>query len=349
MAENGNRAGIGAALSSGGASSLAQIGVLERLLEGGISIDCVAGTSGGSIVGSVLAAGRLADFRAAACEITWRRVFRLFNLVWPRGAVLEFRPALDFVRPFVPETIDAMPSRFAAVAVDLMSGEKVVLREGGVLEAVRASCSIPGIFRPVAREGRWLADGALANPLPVDVARRIGAGFVVAVNTLPADEEHADRFADDCRARAQPTLLERIRSRFLRKAAEVELAEMVDEATLPPAVSSDRALRLIQVLVQTSRIVQCKIAAARLREEPADFLINVPVGDVGIFDFHRAAELVERGRDAAEKALPELEQALAARAPSSARLRTWWRDRRGSRLVAAPRPILAGPQAVGAE
>jgi NTE family protein len=339
-----NRPTVGVALSSGGASSLAQIGVLEKFAEAGVAIDAIAGTSAGSIVGAALSANRLPEFRDAACALTWRRVFRLFNLIWPRSAFLDFRAALDFVRPFVPEDIESLDKPFAAVAVDLLTGEEVVLRSGNVIEAIRASCSIPGVFSPCRRDGRWLADGALANPLPVNVVRELGASFAIAVNVLAVDEAQADQFASTCRGPTTPKLRDWLVSLLGRKPAALELSEAVRDV-VDGTDAANRNFHFFAIVAQASRIVQSRIAAARLREEPADFLVNVPVGNLGVFDFHRTAELVEAGRRAAEKALPELERALSARSPTL-RLRHWWRARRGRELSLAESPVAPDPSPI---
>ena len=314
---------IGVALSSGGASSLAQIGALEALLEAGIPIDVVAGTSGGSVVGAVLAAGKLAPFREAVCAFTPRRIFGLFSFVWTRGALLELGPALDFTRPFVTERIEDLPKRFAAVAVDLATGEEVVIRTGAVSEAIRASCAIPGVFPPRQNDGRWLADGALANPVPVDVARDLGARFVIAINSLFVDRSHAERFSREC-APTKTGLRDLLAVAFRRDVvADLEQASMED--AIEPAAKSSEALRWLAVLAQATRIVQCRIAAARLRQAPPDASINIAAGDVGVFDFHRATDLIDLGREAAKAALPDIHLALETRWPVRRRLHQWWR------------------------
>jgi NTE family protein len=329
-------AAIGVALSSGGASSLAQVGALEVLLEAGIRIQCVAGTSAGSIVGAALAAGRIREFRDAVCEITRRRIFGLFNLIWPRRGLLELHSGLEFLREFVPETIDALAIPFAAVAADLVSGEEVVIRSGSVLDAMRASCSIPGLFSPCRRDGRWLVDGALVDPLPVNVVRDLGASFVIAINALALDATQVDDCANVDRMQAAFRLRGRMTSRLRWNPAgrERNANQRLDSAYDDP--------RLFKVIEQASRIVQSKIAATRLREEPADFLLNVPVGDIGSFDFHHAAALVERGRGAAKRALPALDRALE-RAPSTGRrIRDWWRTK-GRREPIAPPGVVTAP------
>jgi NTE family protein len=306
MLADGKRGPVGVALSSGGAASLAQVGALEALLEAGLPIDVVAGTSAGSIVGAVLAAGKLAEFREAVKSFTMWRSLRMFTFVWPRGALFEFGPALEFARPFVRERIEDLGKVFGAVAVDLATGAEVVIREGSVGEAIRASCAIPGVFPPSESDGRWLADGALANPVPVDVARDLGARFVIAINSLFVDRAQADRFSRECAASGH-TLVD----------SPIALSGNAAVAAREPEVvglgmRSPRAPRWPAVLGQAARILQCRVAAARLREAPPHVAINIPVGEVGIFDFHRATDLIERGREAAAAALPEIRRVLTS-------------------------------------
>ncbi|MET0154125.1 MAG: patatin-like phospholipase family protein [Candidatus Binatia bacterium] len=316
---------VGVALSSGGASSLAQIGALEVLLEAGIPIDVVAGTSGGSIIGAVLAAGKLAEFREAVTAFTPRRLFSLVSLVWTRGALLELGPAIDFTRPFVTERIEDLGKRFGAVAVDLATGAEVVLRTGAVGEAIRASCAIPGVFPPCQSDGRWLADGALANPVPVDVARDLGARFVIAINALFVDRDHAARFSRECTP--TKTGLRDFLAAAFRRDVVADLEQAVAESAIERVPGSSEGLRWLAVLAQASRIVQCRIAAARLRRSPPDASIDIAAGDVGVFDFHRAADLIELGREAATSALPGIHRALASRSRARRRLQEWWRSR----------------------
>ena len=300
---------MGVALSSGGAASLAQIGALEVLLDAGVPIDAVAGTSAGAIIGAVLCSGRLAEFRDAFADFTWRQTLGFFRLVWPRGALLEFQSALDFTSRYVAERIEDLDKPYAAVAADLVTGDEVVIRSGKVIDALRASCSIPGIFPPHRKEGRWLADGALVNPIPVSIARDLGARFTIAIHVLLANESHTERFTRLCRIPTRRSLGEQIAARLRRLRGGMALADVVPEADgVDP--SAPAGLRFFAVLMQATRIVQCQIAAARMQREPPDAIVHIPVGDIGTFDFHRAKELVEAGRKAAQSALPDIVRAL---------------------------------------
>jgi len=307
---------IGVALSGGGAAGMAHVGVLEELETAGIPIRCIAGASAGAMVGAAWAADRLGAFRDTMCSLTRRRVLSLFDPTWPRSGLLEGRRSLELIRPHVGGRIEDLPRPFAAVASDLLSGAEVVLREGDVLEAIRASIAIPGLFTPQRWRGRLLVDGGLTNPLPVDVARQLGAEFVIAVSVLALPGESIPRKGEPQRLSAQ--LLAHLR--------DSEKAARRAEALEPPAedegdVADD--IGLIEVLSRATGLAQARIATARLREQPPDCIVVVPSMEIGLFDFHHAAEAVAAGRLAALEALPEIRTALLSAEPLHQKLARW--------------------------
>ncbi len=306
---------VGVALSGGGAAGMAHVGVLEELLAAGMEISCVAGTSAGAMVGAAFANGQLASFRDTMCALTRSRVLRLFDPIWPQSGLLEGRRALELVRPHLGYTIESLPIPFAAVATDLHSGEEVVLRSGSVIEAVRASIAIPGLFTPQRWGGRVLVDGGLVNPIPADVARALGAEFVIAVSVLNVHPSVLPR----SRARGGLTQQwsERLRRRMEKSVAKA--ARLLPEANGTPAME----LGLVEILSRASTVVQAHIAAARLREQPPDFLVQVTVR-LGLFDFHQSREAVQAGRAAAREVLPDLRRALAEALPLMDRLSRWF-------------------------
>jgi predicted acylesterase/phospholipase RssA/uncharacterized membrane protein len=235
---------IGIALSAGSASAMAHVGVLEELQAAGIPIRVVSGTSAGAMVGAAFAAERLAGFRDAMCGLTRGRVLRLFDPTLSHGGLFDGRRAMELIRPYVGDEIENLARRYAAVATDLHSGERVVLREGSVLEAVRASIAIPGLFTPRRRGERWLVDGGLVDPIPVGVARRLGAEFVIASNVLPLGQLGHDRML------SQP---------------------------------QDSEPRMVDVILSVSRVVESQLATARLHEHPSDWLLQISVPELGIF------------------------------------------------------------------
>ena len=322
---------IGVALSAGGAAAMAQVGVLEELSAAGLPIRCVAGTSAGAMVGAAFAAKRLEPFRELMCGLSRRRVLWLFDPTWPRVGLFEGRRAMELIRPYVGTRIETLPRRYAAVATDLRSGAEVVLREGDVLEAIRASVAIPGIFTPQRKDGRLLVDGGLVDPLPVAALGELGANFTIAVSVLPLTERARHQAARGARERRRlPTQL---LARFLAGLARGRRAPGGAE---PRQVLASRGvgdeLGLIEVLLEASRVVESHLAASRLREQPPDVLISVPLPRIGLFDFHRSQEMVDAGRAAARRALPEVRARLAGTVPIYRRVRSWL-DRAAARAA----------------
>ncbi len=175
---------LGLALGSGAARGMAHIGVLHALAEAGLSLGVIAGASIGALVGGVYAAGRLQKFADVMSGLDWRKSARFFlEASFARSGLIEGTRVIEFlVQILGPHRIEDLHIAFAAVATDLMSGREVILSEGDLIEAIRASIAVPGIFTPVKRRDGLLADGGLVNPVPVSVCRALGADRVIAVD-----------------------------------------------------------------------------------------------------------------------------------------------------------------------
>jgi len=182
---------IGLALGSGAARGLAHIGVLAALEQAGIKIDMVAGTSMGSVIGAVYAGGRtVAEMRTKAAELGEKRFSLFVSRTLPKNGLIHGRKVEDILRSIIGDKeFKDLDIPFACVASDIHTGQEVVLDYGPVRKAVRASCSIPVMFNVVERDGRYLIDGGLINPVPVSVVRAMGADFVIAVNVLPDESK----------------------------------------------------------------------------------------------------------------------------------------------------------------
>ncbi len=172
---------VGLALSGGGARGAGHVGVLEVLDREKVPIDCIAGASAGSLVGAAYAAGvrgkRLVEMTR---QTTWRKAARL---TWPRDGLVSLPPLESYlIRTIGDLTFADLDIPFAALATDMATGEQVVLREGRIAPAVRASCSVPGVITPLELGGRLLADGGVVNNLPISVVRDMGADVVLAVS-----------------------------------------------------------------------------------------------------------------------------------------------------------------------
>lgn len=176
---------VGLALGAGAVRGLAHVGVLQVLQEEKIPIDLITGTSIGSMIGAFYAAGTdIYLLGKLAQELQWKQ---LVDLNFCRNGLINGKEIFGFIRLLTQnKEFSQLNIPFAAVATDLRSGEEVILREGLVAEAVRASISLPGIFIPLELEGRLLVDGGLVSRLPVRAAKELGADIVIGVD-LPTD------------------------------------------------------------------------------------------------------------------------------------------------------------------
>ncbi|NDU86569.1 MAG: patatin [Ferrovum sp.] len=173
---------IGLVLGGGGARGWAHVGVIKALEAAGIHPDVVCGTSIGALVGVVYAAGELERFEQWLVDIKVRNIFSLLDVSW-NGGVLKGDKLIEYFRAhFVDRPIEQLRVPYGAVATCLHSGMEVWLREGSAIQAMRASIAFPALFTPVLRDEKYLVDGGLVNPVPVSLARAMGAEFVIAVD-----------------------------------------------------------------------------------------------------------------------------------------------------------------------
>jgi len=258
------------ALGSGAARGWAHIGVIRTLEQAGIVPDIVCGTSIGALVGAAYAAGELDRLERWVGGLSWQSVLGMFDLKMVGGLIAGGK-LLDFFRArFNDPGIEGLGKVFGAVATELGDGREVWLRNGPVVDAVRASIAMPGLFTPVWHEGRWLMDGGLVNPVPVSLCRAMGADTVIAVDLswqLVSRHNHAAR-------------------------TEVD----------PPSV--------LDVLMDSLNIMQVRITQSRLAGEPADVVIRPRLPSMLAMEFHKGAEAMEEGRRATELVLPQLQELL---------------------------------------
>ncbi len=299
---------IGLALGAGSARGWAHIGVLRALTEAGIYPDVIAGTSVGALVGGCYVAGELDALEEFARELTRRKVlgFLDFNL---SGSGLihgqRLREALE--ERLKNMTIESLAKRFIAVAAEIGTGHEVWLSRGHLADAIRASYAMPGIFKPVRIEGRWLFDGALVNPIPVTICRALGARYVIAVN-VNTDAGYGTVITDlealPVAALPPPEdqgLLAR-NGRAVRKLLARQLFGQVESG---PGIST--------VMVQAFNIVQDRIARSRLAGDPPDAMITPRLPPIGLFDVHRAEEAIECGVAAAQREIENIKREIISR------------------------------------
>jgi NTE family protein len=266
---------VGLALSGGAARGLGHIGVLEVLENHGIPIDLIAGTSAGAIIGAAYAWDRdLERITRDALEAHWKNLRPVLDPTFPTTGFFRGRKLRNLLATYVggDTCFDDLEIPFACVATDIETGEAVILRSGSVPEALRATVSMPGLFRVHYHEDRYLVDGGLTVPIPVDLAREMGADFVIAVNVNP-----------DVASR--------------RGAAAQKRLAAGKEPTIWQVISQS-------VYISTYALSQTNL-------ERADVAIEPDMGEFNLTDFNRVPEIIEAGRQATEAAIPDIVRKLA--------------------------------------
>jgi NTE family protein len=289
---------IGLALGSGSARGWSHIGIIRVLEEAGISPDIVCGTSIGSLVGAAYADGQVERLETWVRSLTWKAVAGLLDFTVAGGLILGEK-LFTFIRGhFHDKDIATLPKAFGAVATELVTGREVWLREGSMVDAVRASAALPGLFTPSQLDGRLLVDGALVNPVPVSLCRAMGADIVIAVD-LNADLIGRHAKGADAPATAAPGALS-IWDKLPRG-----LGRLKNGHAAPKDMPS-----IFDVMSISLNIMQVRITRSRLAGEPADVLIRPRLADFSLMDYHRAAPAIEEGERAARQALPEIKELI---------------------------------------
>jgi NTE family protein len=296
---------LGLALGSGSARGWAHIGVIRALEERGIKPDVVCGTSIGALVGGAYAAGELDRLEEWVTGIAWTTVVKLMDLTWRGGLIRGTRLFTLFRTILADREIDSLPIPYGVVATELHSGRELWLRHGDMLEAVRASCAMPGLFTPVVRDGAVLVDGGLVNPVPVSMCRALGADLVVAVDLSWGKLGPYRRSKERKQApREEPSWLGRVTTKMIGGKGKTENPSIVKQEEVPTIPS------IFNVFMTSLDIVETRVARSRLAGEPADVLITPLLPDFATMDFHRAEEAIAEGRAAVDRMGPLLQQVL---------------------------------------
>lgn len=255
---------LGLALGGGGAKGFAHLGILEVFDEAGIEFDIVAGTSIGAFIGAVYISHNLYELKQFSVNIGIADLPFLLGPTWPKGGLFSGKSLENLIDEYISvKNIEELRKPFAAVCVDLNKGETVTFTSGNLKRAIRASTSIPGLFKPILFEDKLLVDGGVLDSVPDQAARDLGADFIVAVDLL-SDLSGNQSFSNN----------------------------------KPPSI--------VDVVQRSSILAQRKITEYKFKEHPPDLIISPPLSHIKVMDFHNGKSIVEIGREAAQKVLPEL-------------------------------------------
>jgi len=294
----GRRPKIGLALGSGSARGLAHLGVIRAIEDVGIEVDLVAGTSMGAFIGAIFASGNLDRLAAGFLDFDWKIIASMLDPVFPKSGLIDGQKIADFVRTHVHNaSIEDLSIPFRAVATDIMNGEEVVIETGDLIEAIRASIAVPGIFTPVRNNGRILVDGGLVNPVPVSTVRAMGADLVIAVDlnhdivasrlSPPNSLENGKLYAN-----AVTRMLESLQS--IENPILSQFSTWLHKDPLPG---------IFDVLLASIYIMQERITQASLQHDKPEILIQPPLGAVRFMEFDRVEEIIAIGYECAREQL----------------------------------------------
>jgi NTE family protein len=304
---------IGLALGGGAARGFAHIGIVRTLIAHGIVPNVVVGTSIGAVVGGAYAAGHLDKLEEWARGLQPRSVLGYLDIrLNGSGLIGGDKLAAQLEAAMGQTLIEDLPLKFASVATEVRTGHEIWLTHGRMVDALRASYALPGIFSPVLAGDRWLVDGALVNPVPVSAARALGAEIVIAANLSSDIFTHSTTIYSHgasaaAKAAAEPAPAKRGFGKFFSPERAVKREFFGGGGR--PGISS--------IMVDAFNIMQDRITRARLAGDPPDLLISPRVGQIGWFDFHRADDLIAHGVRAAERAIVSIQEAIHVLAPES--------------------------------
>ena len=308
---------IGLVFGSGSARGWAHIGVIRELASMGIKPDLVTGTSIGAVVGGAYASGHLHEFEEWIFTLKRVDILKLLDVRMAGGGFIQGKPLMIAIEKRIGNpNIEDLKVPFACVATSLLNGKEQWLRDGSLLDAVRASIALPGIFALMALKRDIMLDGGLVNPVPISLARAMGADYVIAVN-LNSDlvgrhisPHHSDAAADNQDNKKKFEYAEKHDPNIAMWASKLKADFGI---RLDSFISSLRKKKipepgLFDVIAGSINIMQDRITNSRMAEDPPDVLITPKLGYIGLMEFDRAQETIREGHEATRRVKDNLEK-----------------------------------------
>ena len=299
---------VALALASGGPRGFAYIGAIEELQSRGYEITAVSGTSAGALVGGIYAAGGLQAFKEWLYGLDPVKVMSLMDFSISKNHLVKGDKVIKAIKERVPDiNIEDLPISFTAVATDLFTGEEVIFREGPLFDAIRASISIPSMFRPVKWKGRTLVDGGMVNTFPLNRVKRTPGDILVGFNVNEIDAAEIQGFLDSRAAlmegRDEMPLLSRIQTDL-----QAFRMDFDGRSERLPVRADDNFASILQ---RSFGIMNSTIARMGIDLCPPDVLASLPFDSFhGVYGYTHAPEIVERGRALMAEALDTYEASL---------------------------------------
>ncbi len=272
---------VGLALGGGGARGCAHIGVIKALREADIPVNYIAGTSIGALIGGFFATGKIEIIEYILSQITWKDVMKYFDPVIPKRGLFEGKKVVKLLKSVLKDmkfTDTQIP--YIAVATNLLTGKEIDINKGKIVDAIRASIAIPGIITPAKWNRKYLMDGGVVNPLPVDVVKKMGADIVIAV-----DLNHSY-----------------IQNR--RYAKGYQKMGKIAGWVMPSRPN------ILDIAESSIFMLQDQLTKKNLEKHEPNYLIRPQIGQTSVFDFHKAKKLIAEGYKQGKKIIPKLKKEL---------------------------------------
>ena len=317
---------VGLVLGSGGARGWAHIGVIRALEEANIKIDYLSGASIGALVGAIYGVESLDKLEDFAGEIDANYLLSLLDISFPNLGLIDGEKIVDFIGQFLSDKkVEETTIPFRCVATNFLLKKQIVFQSGSLIDAVRASISIPGIFRPFKRDEVYLVDGGIVNPVPVSVVKDMGAEVIIAVN-LNSDSEAEEADSDGHPYISQNEISSEKIDEESKEHQEEEQEEsgIVQNLTdrydalkqiLPDKIDdwmpdAETGINIFDVIGNSINVMEQQVTEIKLQIDKPDLLIEPNLMDFGIFDFHQARPIMQKGYDAAKAKIPQIKEVL---------------------------------------
>jgi NTE family protein len=297
---------VGLVLGCGGAKGLSHIGVIKFLEEMDVKIDFITGSSIGALIGGAYASGlSIKEIEDIALETDLTSTAKLFSPGFGKSGLVTGTKVQEFLSSkFSNKNIEDLKIPFTAVATDIITGQEIHFSKGDLVEAIRASISIPIVFQPVIWNNIVLVDGGLVNPVPINVARKMGADYIIAVNILSSknmpdikhDKKRPNKIDLDKPLEIIPALQRKLEDLIIDHKWIRNFIKHREKEDLPG---------MKKIFNQSIKIAQEKMITQSIELNKPDILIEPEVDSVNMFEFYKAEEIIEKGYKAAEKVLKE--------------------------------------------